>query len=76
MKTAYLIFKILMGLPELLKIVEGLWPEGAGQGKEKLAMARGMLEDIFGSLEGVWPVVEKLINRIVGRFNDSGEFEK
>ena len=76
MKTAYLIFKILMGLPELLKLVEGLWPEGTGHGKEKLSMARSMLEDIFGSIEGVWPAVEKLIGRIVGRFNDSGEFKK
>ncbi len=76
MKTAYLVFKILMGLPEVLRVVESLWPEGTGNGKDKLAFARGLLEDIFGGLESVWPVVEKLIARLVGRFNDSGEFDK
>ena len=75
MKTAYLIFKILMVLPDLLKMVEGFFPD-KGNGKKKLAMARGFLEDAFGDIEDVWPKIEKMVSRIVSIFNDSGEFKK
>lgn len=67
--------QILMTVIELVKVVEKLIPEG-GQGAAKLALVRSMLEQAVGTIEDIWPSIEKAIALFVKLSNIAGTFKK
>lgn len=75
MKTLVMILQILPALIEAVKAVEGAWPEG-GEGKRKLGLILGVLDDVPDDLSSLIPVVEKTVARIVQFFNALKVFEK
>jgi len=65
-----------------VKAIEEALPE-KGQGAEKLALVRQMIEQVFATVQGVsitfaelWPTVERLIAGFVALFNKLGQFRK
>ncbi len=58
---------------ELAKLVESAIP-GTGKGKSKLEFVIGAVGDVMGSIEGITPIVEKVVNRYVTAANAAGTF--
>jgi hypothetical protein len=65
-----------------VKAIEEALPE-KGQGAEKLAIVRQMIEAAFAAIQGVsvtfaevWPTVERLVAALVALFNKTGAFRK
>lgn len=80
------ILKILIGLlpivVEAVKTVEQALPV-SGQGQQKLAMVRQMIEsayqaagDVEVAFEQIWPAVSAAISAAVAMFNAAGVFKK
>lgn len=67
---------------QIIASVEAAFPQG-GQGKAKLDMVKGTLEQAFNSItdakvtfEQVWPTLNSLVTSIVALKNATGEFKK
>lgn len=67
--------QILLTVIELVKVVEKLIPEG-GQGAAKLELVRKMLEEAVGTVQDIWPSIEKAISLFVKLANIAGTFKK
>jgi len=69
---------ILMLIPaiiEAIKAIEAAFPN-SGQGAEKLALIREIIEPINEEAQTNWPFIEKAISAIVNFFNKVGIFKK
>lgn len=80
------ILKLLISMLPLvidaMRAIEDAIP-GQGQGEQKLAALRAMIEstysaanDIGVTFGDIWPVLEKTVGTLVGAFNQSGAFKK
>ena len=67
--------QILLTVIELVKVVEKLIPE-KGQGAAKLELVRKMLEESVGTIQEIWPSIEKAISLFVKLANVAGTFKK
>lgn len=78
-KLVLALFPVLISA---IKAVEEAIP-GQGNGEQKLAMVRGVLEsafkvasDVTVQFEAIWPALAGTISAVVGAFNQSGIFAK
>ena len=69
------IFQIVPAIIAALKAIEEAIP-GSGQGEQKLAAVRGMIEDVDGSYKTLWPQIAGVITVLVNLFNATGVFKK
>ena len=67
--------QILLTVIELVKVVEKMIPE-KGQGAAKLELVRKMLEESVGTIQEIWPSIEKSISLFVKLANVAGTFKK
>lgn len=67
--------QILLTVIELVKVVEKMIPE-KGQGAAKLELVRKMLEESVGTIQEIWPSIEKTISLFVKLANVAGTFKK
>jgi len=71
MEKVIILFKLLPAIIAAIKAIEEAIP-GQGQGEQKLAAIRGMLEVVFERTNEFWPDIVKLIGVTVGLFNRVG----
>ena len=70
-----LVLKMLPVIIAAIKAIEEAIP-GNGQGEQKLAMLRQILELADGAATNIWPTIEGLVKVLVKTFNDTGVFKK
>lgn len=82
LQLVQLILQLFPLLIQTIKAVEDAIP-GNGNGEQKLAMVRAVLEsaygaatDAMGSFMDIWPSLESTIKAIVTAFNATKVFEK
>ena len=73
--TATMILNLLPALITAMKAIEEAIP-GQGQGEQKLAAIRAILEATNAQIGAVWPTIQKTIDVLVGLFNKTGVFIK
>jgi len=69
------ILQIIPALIAAMKAIEEAIP-GQGQGEQKLAAIRGIIEVSHEKAVTLWPALEKVIGVLVGAFNKTGVFAK
>ena len=79
---AKIVIELLPTLIEAVQAIETALPQ-SGQGKEKLALVRGVLEAAYnaggtalGSFEAVWPALQGAVSAVVSTLNATGVFAK
>lgn len=82
LEIAKLVLALFPVLISAIKAVEEAIP-GQGNGEQKLAMVRGVLENAFKvatdvtvQFEALWPALAGVIGSVVTAFNASGIFRK
>ena len=75
MEKVMLVLKMLPVIIAAIKAIEEAIP-GNGQGEQKLAMLRQILELADGTITNIWPTIEGLVKVLVKTFNDTGVFKK
>ncbi|MCL4687489.1 MAG: hypothetical protein KJ007_02865 [Burkholderiales bacterium] len=82
LEIAKLVLALFPVLISAIKAVEEAIP-GQGNGEQKLAMVRGVLENAFKvatdvtvQFEALWPALAGVIGSVVTAFNASGIFKK
>ena len=73
--TATMILNLLPALITAMKAIEEAVP-GQGQGEQKLAAIRAILEGANTQIGSYWPLIEKTVGILVGLFNKTGAFVK
>ena len=73
--TATMILNLLPALITAMKAIEEAIP-GQGQGEQKLAAIRAILEAANSQIGTYWPTIQKTIDVLVGLFNKTGVFAK
>jgi hypothetical protein len=71
MDKLLLIIKLLPVLIQAIKALESAIP-GTGAGEQKLALLRGLLETVDGSISANWGSIESVIAMLVKTFNKTG----
>ncbi len=70
-------FQIVSMIPTLIQLVKAA--EDAipvsGKGKDKLDFVLGVIGDTMGDVGSLIPAITKIVARIVGLFNKTGQFE-
>ena len=69
------IFQLVPAIIAALKAIEEAVP-GTGQGEQKLAAVRGMIEAVYGSYKNLWPQIAGVVTVLVNLFNSTGVFKK
>lgn len=75
MNTVMIILQLIPALITAIKAIEEAIP-GSGQGEQKLAAVRGILEAVDGSIAKLWPQISAVIGVIVGLMNKTGTFKQ
>ena len=74
MNTIVTILNLLPALITAIKAIEEAIP-GSGQGEQKLAAVRAILEAVDGSVSKLWPQISAVIGVLVGLFNKTAVFK-
>lgn len=75
MQNIVLILQLLPALIQAMKAIEEAIP-GQGQGEQKLAAIRQILEAVDSGVAKFWPQIQTTISVLVGLFNTTGAFKK
>ena len=75
MKYALMLLQLIPALIQAVKSIEEFYP-GAGQGKEKIAIIRELMESSYSEIKDAWPAIEKAVAMIVSLANTVGIFKK
>lgn len=75
MNAIVTILNLLPALITAIKAIEDAIP-GNGQGEQKLAAVRAILEVVDGSVAKLWPQISAVVGVLVGLFNSTGVFKK
>lgn len=75
MNTVITILNLIPAIIAALKAIEEAIP-GTGQGEQKLAAVRQVLEIADGSIAKLWPQLQQVISVLVNLFNTTGVFKK
>ena len=75
MEKVMLVLKMLPAIIAAIKAIEEAIP-GNGQGEQKLAALRQILELTDGAISNLWPTIEAVVKVLVRTFNDTGVFKK
>lgn len=73
--TVTTVLQLLPAIITAIKAIEEAIP-GQGQGEQKLAAMREILEAASSQASTLWPTLEKAIGILVGLFNKTGTFAK
>lgn len=73
LSTAVMLLNLVPALITGMKALEEAIP-GPGQGEEKSAAIRAILEATNDKIDIYWPVIQKTINALAGLFNKTGAF--
>ena len=74
MNTVIIILQLIPALIAAMKAIEEAVP-GNGQGEQKLAAIRGVLEAADSGVAKYWPQIQTAIGVLVGLFNRTGTFK-
>ena len=74
MNTIIIILQLIPALIQAMKAIEDAIP-GSGQGEQKLAAIRSILEVVDGSVAKLWPQISGVIGVLVGLMNKTGAFK-
>ena len=74
MNTVLIIMQLIPAIIAAMKAIEEAIP-GTGQGEQKLAAVRGILEAVDGSVTKMWPQISSIIGVLVTLFNKTGQFK-
>lgn len=69
------ILSLIPAIIDAIKAIEAAIP-GEGQGEQKLAAIRAIIEQVYDKASDLWPSIEKTITVLVGLFNNLGVFKK
>ena len=69
------VLKLLPAIITAIKAIEEAIP-GSGQGEQKLAAIRAIMEAANGNISLYWPLIQTAIGVLVGIFNKTGVFQK
>lgn len=69
------ILNLLPAIITAIKAIEAAIP-GQGQGEQKLAAIREILEAVSSQAGALWPQIQAVIGILVGLFNRTGIFPK
>jgi len=69
------ILNLLPAIITAIKAIEEAIP-GQGQGEQKLAAIREILEAVSSQAGALWPQIQTVIGILVGLFNRTGIFQK
>lgn len=75
MNTVMIILQLIPALIQAMKAIEEAIP-GSGQGEQKLAAIRGILEAVDAGVAKLWPQISSVISVLVNLFNTAGVFKK
>lgn len=75
MKTLLAVIQLLPALIQAVKQVEEFIPI-PGQGKAKLEMILGVIDDTYEDARAIMPTIAKVVARIVSLANATGVFRK
>lgn len=75
MNNILIIMQLVPALIAALKAIEEAIP-GQGQGEQKLAAVRQMLELADSSAKALWPQISGIIGVLVNLFNSTGAWKK
>jgi hypothetical protein len=75
MQNLVIILQLIPALITALKAIEEAIP-GSGQGEQKLAAVRGILEAVDASVAKLWPQISSVVSVLVTLFNNTGLFKK
>lgn len=75
MQTLIMILNLIPSLIQAIRAIEDSIP-GQGQGEQKLAAIRGILEAVEGSTKDLWPKIQPVIEVLVRLFNSTGVFRQ
>ena len=75
MNTVVMIFQLIPALIQAMRAIEDAIP-GGGQGEQKLAAVRQILEAVDAGVAKFWPQIQTTIGVLVGLFNSTGAFRK
>lgn len=75
MNTVIIILQLIPALIQAMKAIEDAIP-GSGQGEQKLAAIRQILEAVDSGVAKFWPQIQTTISVLVGLFNTTGAFKK
>ena len=74
MNTVLIIMQLIPAIIAAMRAIEEAIP-GTGQGEQKLAAVRGILEAVDGSISKLWPQISTIIGVLVNLFNKTGQFK-
>ena len=75
MGNIVIILQLIPALITALKAIEEAIP-GSGQGEQKLAAVRSILEAVDGTVANLWPQISSVVSVLVTLFNNTGIFKK
>ena len=75
MNTIMIILQLIPALITAIKAIEEAVP-GSGQGEQKLAAIRQILEAVDSGVAKTWPTISSVIGVLVNLFNATGTFKK
>ena len=70
-----IILQLIPALITAIKAIEEAVP-GSGQGEQKLAAIRQILEAVDSGVAKTWPTISSVIGVLVNLFNATGTFKK
>ena len=73
--TLKLVFELVPLLISVIKAIEDAIP-GQGKGEQKIAAVREIVEEAYGNVASLWPILFPVISTLVSLFNKTGAFEK
>jgi hypothetical protein len=74
MNTLMTIINLIPALIAAIKAIEQAIP-GVGQGENKLAAVRGILESVDAAYVDLWPKLQAIVGVLVRLMNKTGEFQ-
>lgn len=69
------VLSLIPAIIQAIKAIEEAIP-GSGQGAQKIAAIRQIIEQVSDQASALWPSIEKVINILVALFNSTGVFTK
>lgn len=74
MQAITIILQLIPALITAIRAIEDAIP-GSGQGEQKLAAVRGILETVDGGVAKLWPQISGVIGVLVNLMNKTGVFK-
>jgi hypothetical protein len=74
-QTLRTVLTLLPAIIDAIKAIEAAIP-GQGEGEQKLAAIRTIIEILYDPAKEIMPMIERVISVLVSTFNSTGVFRK